>query len=211
VPVRKSGCLEPDFFTQELAEILLKNFPDNLLPFIVYGKIHRKYCDLNRPSETAFEDERMRPYHALYHSTVNKFKTQIRNLSERCLLVDVHGQSVMNDHILRGTSNRRTVERLLKEVGEKAILGPNGVLGHLALNGHKSFPDDYTEKEHPEFNGGWTVRHYGSHQPDGIDALQIEIGLNFRKEDVRKGFADALRDAVLAYHARYILDHNNNA
>jgi N-formylglutamate amidohydrolase len=171
---------------------------------MVYGKIHRKFCDLNRPSETAFEDERLKPYHSAYQGTLCDFIECIKSMSQRCLLVDVHGQSVMKNRILRGTSNKKTIEKMLKEVGEEAILGINGILGHLALNGYLSYPDDFTEKEHPELNGGWTVRHYGSHNPSGIDCIQIEIGLDFRNEENRSKFADALRDAVLAYYNHYI-------
>jgi hypothetical protein len=110
----------------------------------------------------------------------------------------------MKDKILRGTSNRKTITKMLQEVGEDAITGEFGVIGHLASNGFESWPEKMEQEEHKNYNGGWTVRNYGSHNPHGIDCIQLESGLNFRKADTREKFADAIRDAVLAYYEEHI-------
>ncbi|KAL0484933.1 katG, partial [Acrasis kona] len=201
VQVRKTGCHEPDFFTLELALILKELFPNDKCPYFVYGKVQRKFCDLNRGPESAFEDERMRPYYSLYHQEVRQFSKIIKNKNENCFLIDVHGQSEKNNLVLRGTSDGLTVKEIVERLGEDVVVGENSILGSLKNQGFPSYPEDYSEKEMKAFNGGWTVRHY--HKQEGVNTLQIEIGFEFRKQENRQKFAEALRNAILQYLNHY--------
>ena len=121
---------------------------------MVIGRIERKYCDLNRPVSTAYEDERVAPYHQAYHSTISKFISQVKGISSEnhngmCLLVDLHGQSsmkgiyyyfesfvyIITDKILRGTRNLTTVTHMVQKFGKDSLTGSNSVYGHLNNNG----------------------------------------------------------------------------
>ena len=51
-------------------------------------------------------------------------------------------------------------------------------------------------------NGGYTVNAYGSQNPDGIDAIQLEFGFRYRREDeLDKSAAQAARAIVTFYKA----------
>lgn len=217
VAVRKSGCLEPDFFTQELAGEVIRSFSETKFrPYMVVGKVERKFCDLNRPATTAFEDEKAAPYHSAYHSTITDFIGKVKKLSAEkhngmCLLVDLHGQSTIRDKNLRGTRNTSTVTHMVKKYGNDSLVGEHSFLGHLNNNGFAVFPTTAEEKEHPEFNGGFTVANYGSKdfvdKVVWIDAIQIETGIEFRKdEESRAKLAKGLRDAILAFYEHYIVN-----
>jgi hypothetical protein len=56
-----------------------------------------------------------------------------------------------------------------------------------------------------QYYGGFTVMNYGSHQPKGIDAMQVELGKNVRFDKQRrqtliKDMAEAIKRFLLAYY-----------
>src|SRR5207249_9523577 len=115
------------------------------------------------------------------------------------LLVDIHGEGQEPDTIHRGTQNGRTVSRLLGRQGSEALAGPARIFGWLEDAGYDVVPPTTappTAREDPRYVGGYTVQTYGSHQPNGIDAIQIEIGSTFRREDTMDDFAGDLAKAI---------------
>lgn len=54
------------------------------------------------------------------------------------LLIDLHGQSAMNNKILRGTRNTTTVKNLVENFGADALMGQNSFLGYLDRHGYPS-------------------------------------------------------------------------
>eukprot|EP01111_Echinosteliopsis_oligospora_P016720 TRINITY_DN7041_c0_g1_i1.p1 TRINITY_DN7041_c0_g1~~TRINITY_DN7041_c0_g1_i1.p1 ORF type:complete len:271 (-),score=71.14 TRINITY_DN7041_c0_g1_i1:129-902(-) len=227
VEQRKSGCLDPDFFTFELSQQLLSSFSrkdtsssEKKKPYMVVGKIERRFCDLNRPPATAFENDMMAPYHQRYHDTIVKYISQVKAMSSEkynglCLLIDLHGQSDVSDKILRGTRNGITDVNLMEKYGEEAITGPHSFLGHLHRLGYEISPNNIKEKEHPQYNGGFTVWYYGSNNKqakvydsrprDWIDCIQIESGIDFRTEEqTREMFADAICSSILDFFEHFI-------
>jgi len=109
---------------------------------------------------------------------------------------------------MRGTINGRAVERLLRRVGVEAVTGPKGIYGELEANGFKIFPGNDVpprgRSEDAGFNGGYTVFTYGSHNPAGIDAVQMEFGARYRQKAVLdKSARDAAR-AIAAFHEAYL-------
>ncbi len=131
---------------------------------MLVGKIERKFCDLNRPSSTAYEHENASHYHSAYHSTLTSFIDQVKQLSREkhngmCLLVDLHGQSAMKgilymdthslyllivgiyvDKSLRGTRNTTTVTHMIEKFGAESLIGEHSVLGYLNNHRYLSFP-----------------------------------------------------------------------
>src|SRR5438477_130336 len=80
--------------------------------------------------------------------------------------------------------------------GEAALSGPESVLGALAAKGHAVIP--HARSMAPEaraYLGGFTVQTY-SREPDGIDAIQLELGMALRKQ---AGFVDDLAEAIAAF------------
>jgi predicted deacylase len=72
---------------------------------------------------------------------------------------------------------------LLARAGVAALQGPNSLLGVLAARGLRVHPPigAATLKEDARYAGGYTVHRYGSHNPDGIDAIQLELGRQQRE------------------------------
>ncbi len=177
-------------------------------PYLVVVKFQRKYVDANRPPELALEDPRARPYYDYYHQSVRRFIDEVRNGYPAGLLIDVHGQSKVPDVVMRGTLNGRGVERLLRRAGVDGVIGPNGVFGQLEANGFKVFPANHVPprgtSEDAGFNGGYTVFTYGSHNRDGIDAVQMEFGARYRERIVLDRSARSAAKAIAAFSEAYL-------
>ena len=80
--------------------------------------------------------------------------------------------------------------------------------GQLEGNGFKIFPGNDVPLggtfEDAGFKGGYTVATYGSHNRDGIDAVQLEFGTRYRqKAVVAKSAADAAK-AIAAFYDTYL-------
>lgn len=100
----------------------------------------------------------------------------------------------------RGTQNGATVAALVRLRGEAALTGPQSIFGALHGKGYPVFPPNTpvgSPREDKRYNGGYTVQTYGSGNPDGIDAIQIEIGRNLRTDPE---FIGALAEAVVVFY-----------
>jgi len=83
------------------------------------------------------------------------------------------------------------------------LQGESSITGALQSKGYKVFPpvESPDLKEDRRFNGGYTVFSYGSHNPSGIDAIQLEFGKRARdKSDLPKDFAES----ILIFSKKYI-------
>ena len=125
----------------------------------------------------------------------------------RGLLLDIHGQSAFPDAILRGTLNLKTVTLLKDRDGLPAVRGKNSVLGRMEKLGYKVMPAGDAEagaKEEAKFAGGHIVATYGSHTAFAIDAVQVELGYDYRTKDKYPATAKDLADAVRVFYDAYL-------
>jgi hypothetical protein len=94
-----------------------------------------------------------------------------------------------------------------------ALTGPDSICGRLTAAGYTVLPTEPDDKAKPDpaarhplgekfFDGGYIVAHYGSDQPDGIDAIQLELG-RMRSTDTMKTARD-IADAIAAFYERYL-------
>ena len=179
-------------------------------PYVVIARFHRRDIDANRPEDRAFKDPDARPYYRAYHNAIRGFVDEARREYPRgAVLIDIHGQNKdgYRSVVCRGTRNVRTVTALIQRHGMAALTGPNSILGHLEASGYEVFPpNDPTGRviEEPCYNGGYTVVTYGSHNDDGVDAVQLEIGWYLRRDEARSRFAGALAEAIAAFHGEYL-------
>ncbi|MEK7867304.1 MAG: hypothetical protein AAB434_11525 [Planctomycetota bacterium] len=192
VPDRESGVTTRDMATYEIvigiAEELEKRLGER--PYLVAALFHRASADANRGANDAFEDEDAKPHYDAYHDAVANVVADVqKRWPGRGLLLDIHGQAAF-EGIHRGTKDGRTVRRLVKRIGEEAFVGPEGLLGRLAAKDYEVFPPVGKPLGSPEedarFNGGYTVRTYGSDHEDGIDAIQLEFGPKLRTDEKRR-------------------------
>lgn len=176
-------------------------------PYFVAADFTRKEIDANRPPEDAYENATAAPVYNQYHEKLREYINEMRNkFGDKTLLIDIHGQGVSADTIYRGTSNRRTVKRLITRTGEAGFTGSNSMLGILDLKGYTIFPADnqlHTNEE-SMFSGGYIVRNYGSNNSNGIDAIQLESGWKLRRGQGLYNFARDLAEALIGFYHNYL-------
>jgi N-formylglutamate amidohydrolase len=192
--------------TAELTERLAADLERTLggKPYVVIARFDRKYVDANRPAEGAFESAKARPYYQAYHGALDEFCRAIRKKWGAGLLLDIHGQSLYPDAILRGTNDGETVAQLVKRHGRAALSGPKSLLGALEKASYAVQPRTGTNERESKYIEGYTVKAHGSHQKHGIDAMQLEIGSNLRQPAALNRTAAALAAAVRTFSEVYL-------
>ena len=83
-----------------------------------------------------------------------------------------------------------------------------GLHNHGEAQGFKVFPSNHlplwSGSENAGFNGGYTVNVYGSQNPDGIDAMQLEFGSRYRRDDELDRSAVQAAHAIVAFYKAYL-------
>ena len=162
-----------------------------LRPYLVIAEFDRDYLDANRPSgDAAFAQSTAATavqVYDYYHAGIQSYVDEIRATFGEGLLIDIHGQSSIADKIFRGTQNGLSVQNLNAD----AMSGPNSIFGQLSAvvdaGGQPVYdvePDvtvPYAAQVETTFPGGYVIKTYGSHQVNGIDAIQIEYGYDYRR------------------------------
>jgi len=192
-----------DLIAKLTAKILEKEF--NLIPYVVIAEFSRKNIDANREQEAALDTPLARPYYQKYHGAIKQSIAEIRKTYGNGILIDIHGQGIKKDVVWRGTRSGLTIKNLIQRHGWDAVTGENGILGALKSIGYKIYPEQTDQSEAP-YDGGYTLFTYGSHTADGIDALQIEIGSQFRlKESTCEEFSKSLALAIHKFYSVYLI------
>jgi len=205
VTVRDGGT---DDLAEKLAAALEKKL--GARPFVVIAKFERKYIDVNRPSKDAYEMEAAKPYYDAYHKALADARKTVQKDWGRGLLLDIHGQGAEAGAIFRGTGDGLSVKHLRDRFGKEAVTGPKSVLGVLATKGYTIIPANNSEdKEDRRYNGGYTVRTYGSNDGGAFDALQMELGATLRQaKNLDKTAAD-IAEAVAVFAKEYLPAEKN--
>ncbi len=187
VSPRTLGVTTQDARTLELAEAVGQRLEARFCqrPYLVGALFHRRYADANRTERDAYQDPAAGLHYKGYHDTIRSHIDEVRQrFPGEAILIDVHGQAEEPGIIHRGTGNGRTMERIIASFGDGALIGATSIFGRLQELGYPVFPANTpigNPGEHPSYDGGFTVRTYGSHQTNGIDAMQIEVGADFRR------------------------------
>ena len=176
--------------------------------YVVMARFDRRYIDANRWPAVAYDNPVAAPYYQHYHQTIRRFVDEIREAYPAGLLIDVHGQTKFPDHLVRGTWNGRAVTKLVERAGVAAITGPTGLFGLLEANGFAVFPGNDVPaagtSEDAGFNGGFTVRQYGSQTPNGIDSVQFEFGAKHRRPAEIEDWGKRAAKAVAAFYEAHL-------
>lgn len=173
-------------------------------PYVVIAQFSRQYLDANRPSSDAYESEIAKPTYDAYHAALKDAVTKTRERWGRGILFDIHGQAAKRDTIFRGTANGKTCSLLTERLGPGVLMKDIGLLGILHAKGYDIFPAPGSdEKEDSRYSGGHIVRTYGSSGSTGIDAVQLELGGDFRKESQIEKTADDLAEAITKFADAY--------
>jgi N-formylglutamate amidohydrolase len=192
--------------TDELAETIAIRLEKrlNAKPFLVVARFERKYLDLNRPTESAYESTEGKLYYDSYHKALREAHDRVNREWGRGLLLDIHGQGAEAEAIYRGTGNGKTVAALIQRFGTGAITGPKSIFNQLELMGYKVLPPTTEFHNEQRYAGGYIVQTYGSHRERGIDAIQLEIGMKLRARSNLERTAKDLADAVAVFAHEYL-------
>jgi N-formylglutamate amidohydrolase len=200
----------PDENTDRLAQDIaaeLKRLTGKA-PYLVVARFHRKFIDANRRPDEAYGAAGCQAGYDDYHAAIRRFIDEMRAKHPRAMLFDVHGQAAYRDSILRGTRHGVTVEQLLARAGAAAVTGPVSVFGQFAAMGYRIAPPNDTSPtdrvETRNYTGGHTVELYGSHNADGIDAMQLEFGRDLRDRAVIDRTAKDTARAIAAFYERFL-------
>lgn len=195
-----------DTNTAELAEKLAERIEKSLgaKPYLVIARFERKYLDVNRPAESAYESKQAKPYFDSYHGFLKESCREVQTEWGRGLLLDLHGQGVTANALYRGTRDLKTVTLLKERFGKTAVTGEKGLLGQLAKRNFILIPANDSDDKETKFNGGHIVATYGSHEGSGIDAIQLEFGGDFRAKAKLDKTADDLAAALEVFAKEYL-------
>ena len=205
VPVRTSGATVRDLGTRPLAEKVASLLERQLKarPRLVIAKFSRKFLDANRTEQDAMQSAEALPTYQAYHAEIARHVSEMRAaFPQGALLLDIHGQSDDLNTAFRGTRAGLTVKVLVQKHGIEAIQGEKSILGGLASKGYNVNPSvgSASPEEDRRFAGGHTVYSYGSHRPQGIDAIQLEFGKNQRTS---WNLAEHLSEAIATFLNHY--------
>lgn len=208
VPPRQGGDFKrfvnrADQYTDKLTWSIAKYLKQNgFTPFVVVAGVHRSQIDFNRPPEQAYETVQAESCYRYYHQRLRHALNNIRDNWQYGFMLDVHGQSKYDYEILRGTRNKETIEGLIQRFGKDVSEEENGFFTVLREKTYHIHPRRHKRERY--YYGGFTLKQYGSHLPNGIDAMQVEIGRAIRKDkDRREKMAADIAEAITRFYQRY--------
>lgn len=197
-----------DVNTRELAHKIIKQLEERLggKPYYVVARFRRRFLDVNRTPEHAYESPDAKFYYDEYHATLAEFCREVQKKYDGVgLLIDVHGQATYKDEVLVGTVGGKSVTRLRDRFGDEALVGKDGVVGFLQAAGFRTMPAiDATDFNVPKYNGGHITQSFGSDRPAGLDAVQFEFGSNYRGKETLDDTAKRTADAIEHYYRAYL-------
>ena len=207
---RTTGLTVRDENVAEIALLTAQRLTDVLgaKPYFVIAEFSRKDADANRTPDQAYENPAGQAAYEAYHRALRSCVDECRARFGAAILIDIHGQARVPEAIIRGTRNGRTVSRLLAAGGNDALIGPDSLFGRLKKAGYTIIPDGPGDDpaqplgHESVFDGGFIVGHYGSDNPDGVDAIQVEIGEQRTHSMPR--FSRDLADAIAAFYEQYL-------
>ena len=208
VPERRGNVKrETDLGTARVAELLADEIEAKLgkRPYLVIARFHRKYLDANRAPTEAYQSATAKPVYDRYHRNLREGCDELVRRWGRGVLFDIHGQAANPTAIFRGTNNGKTVTHLLNRFGRPAFLGEMSVFGRISANGIAVIPENESRaREDPRYDGGYTVRTYGSGEGGTVDALQLELGRELRRSRSARTTAQKIADAICTFALEYL-------
>ena len=181
-------------------------------PGLFIAKYHRRYIDMNRERECAYEVQQAKEFYDGYHQCISKhmedlcFKNKDRHIIG--YLYDIHGRIAdahTPDNIAIGTENGDTIERL-REINHDALWDETGLIKLLQEQGYTTNPMNKSKDESTRYNGGYTIdNHDCLCAKKGLQRIQLKIDRPFRKESLlRNNLIHDLTWDILIMGFRYL-------
>merc|ERR1719153_1376074 len=211
-----------DSQTQEIARILFDKFVENTgrMPHLVVSNIHRSRMDPNRPIEDAAQGdaEAIEAFNT-YHMTIDEAKRSFDG--KPGLLIDIHGQSHKKNSTEIGylikkaalnsgnydksdLSIRSLVRRKNADLDD-FLFGDESLGALFEAAGYKAVPSPRQISPGTDlyYRGGYTTQVHGSKDEGVVDAIQLEIPGEIRKDGgkkLRTQFARELAEMIKSYY-----------
>jgi N-formylglutamate amidohydrolase len=175
-------------------------------PWLVIANFSRKYADANRKEEWAYENEAAKETYRAYQNALRKACDKTLATHSNGLLLDIHGQSSNADLAFRGTQNQLTVHHLISDFGEDGFTGESSFLSSLEKSGIQIHPkcSEPEVKENSKYDGGFIVQSFGGKKKSSVVAIQLELGMKYRRKDAIANTASRLADAAISHLKHFI-------
>lgn len=215
-----------DSNTREIALALAKKIEKltGKKPYVVVNNLHRKFMDANRIPEEAYEHPGGKEVYDLYHGSLKKAIGAIKRKFKYGILMDVHGQTRYPAAVYLGTHHGKTFSALQKKYGPEVLEGKRSIGALLAQYGYstpgfakKVSTNWWGKKKQKESRtfilpaksnhwlGGAIVKLHGSHTPQGIDAMQVEIHTRIRlSKKAREKFSSDMASIIVIFAKKYL-------
>jgi N-formylglutamate amidohydrolase len=172
-------------------------------PYVVMNLLDRKYLDVNRAPADAYQHPLAQGVYKRYHRQIRTAIRSVKSQFGNGLLVDIHGQSAEPADLYFGDRDGLTIQSLTTKYGTDILNNIKGLVTQLVLKEYEVYPRLGKPTPASVF-GGYTVRTYGSHNADGIDAEQIEIHYRIRSDaSKREQFTRDFSECLIAFIDEY--------
>jgi hypothetical protein len=204
-----------------LTSALTKSISNNILklsgkePYTEIGTVDRKYVDLNRKEECAFEQSSLqaKQAYAEYHNRILlKIEEMLpQNEDGMAFLFDIHGTELKKVQgrfieVIIGTDEGNSIQALT-EVDPNAFWGAKGLIPLLEGKGIRVFPRNSSQQMQDHIlDGGHTIQTYGSSRfKKGLVAIQVEVIHSIRDDRYcRVRFAADMANCILKFVSPFI-------
>lgn len=212
--LKQDGTTARDMRTEEIALELSKIIENRLgqKPHHTIARFSRKYIDANRGPglrlKEAYSGPEAKKVYEQYHQYLANQVEIVRQNFGNGILIDLHGQSSAPHLNTRGTMRGLTVKRMLEAHGIQALVGPNSIFGQLQNRGYPVEPRLVnlwlTPLDEKIYTTGYIIMAYGSHNPEGIDAILVELGRDYRSKENYLQTTRDLADSIIHYYRTYL-------
>ena len=218
IPIRtkKNSILKNDQYTVSLSKKIIEKLYKTIgvRPYYIHNTIHRKYLDLNRECEIGTENKVSKKYWKEFHTVLGHLVEHCISKHKHCLLLDFHGNNQTENNIQLGYGISEKCILNYIDLDKSTLKGLNKFYDPFALiftdrslssgfNEFTVFPNKLTNKlcKQIYFDGGYIIKTYS--EKYNIDAIQIEISKNLRKENLEKLSREFTNAIILFYFINY--------
>lgn len=191
-----------DLHTIEIAERvanMLSTTPIPIVPSVVIADFHRKYIDINRSQECAYEGPDGNIYYGTFHKETREFVDNIKHRYPAVFLFDMHGTVGRGTDIYDvyiGTRNG-DIDPSNSSIKNLLTIDPSALSKLRQLFKSKGYAVQSHSGDKETFRGGYVLKTYGSNNSNGIDCIQFEIDDKIRNDSVKRNkFADDLASII---------------
>ena len=167
--------IKNDMYTRNIAVNIFNKIKKSTgkSPTLLINNIHRKFVDLNREPEEAYESFRAKVIYNRYHTVLQNEIFRQLQIHDKVYLFDIHGFYSKNIDIVISTRNHSTITK--KDI-EKLFQNDFSFYNNIISKGFEVRLDD-------PFYGGYIIKNFKN---VNVSAIQIEIERKIRTSQKRR-------------------------